>query len=559
MFVLLLLSGLIGGASDWVLAPEEPDQFEVGLVMAEDPVALLLFIARTGWVPDGVHPDSLAMEIIRTDPSSARTAAWAARTAGYPLRTDMTPIPLEFGDVTLIPSLEEAVRSPLLIDAALRRMLHAYAEGGEPDSIPEMVALIASSWGFMSFESRGLALEALGKAGVDISGDISLDELLQAGLRASARYFSEIDVDHSYPIAGECLPLDRVYIASCAPDDETEFFLTDPLWAVRYTAAGACTASALAPLLMDAVPYVALRAAELRSAAGFQDGRQVIREMALTPGPVGHQAAALLGIEDSLLLTDLMGHPEPARRAAAQSAWLADSIDVRLEVARKWLTDPYWIIPVSWVWHLTETGDSLAAEEGIIVLLADQENYSDPEAVVFYADMLRSDLRNEEDDIQSPELPMEWTSFELPFDPKEISADTAVIMTDEGPIEIELWNETAPVTAAAFAYLAGTGFYDGIAFHRVIPGFVAQAGCPEGAGTGGPGFELPAEPSLRSFQRGVVGMADSGLNTGGSQFFIMLDSHGRLDGRYTAFGRVTDASQLDCITVGTVIRSVTLR
>jgi cyclophilin family peptidyl-prolyl cis-trans isomerase len=149
-----------------------------------------------------------------------------------------------------------------------------------------------------------------------------------------------------------------------------------------------------------------------------------------------------------------------------------------------------------------------------------------------------------------------WTRYDFPFEIETSVPDTVTIRTDAGDLRIELWNGTAPIACSSFLYLAESGFYDGIRFHRVIPGFVAQAGCPEGVGTDGPGYTLPNERSPRHFGRGVLGMADAGLNTAGSQFFIMLDDHGRLDGRYTAFGHVTNTEFLDEITVGTIIDEV---
>ncbi|MBD3278598.1 MAG: peptidylprolyl isomerase [Candidatus Aegiribacteria sp.] len=131
-----------------------------------------------------------------------------------------------------------------------------------------------------------------------------------------------------------------------------------------------------------------------------------------------------------------------------------------------------------------------------------------------------------------------------------------LLVTDAGPFIIDLWEDIAPIACRNFVFLSETGFYDIVSFHRVIPGFVAQAGCPYGSGMGGPGYTIPNERSPRTFERGVLGMADAGLNTAGSQFFIMLDSHGRLDGRYTAFGRVVNTANLDEITVGTGIEKL---
>jgi peptidyl-prolyl cis-trans isomerase B (cyclophilin B) len=132
-----------------------------------------------------------------------------------------------------------------------------------------------------------------------------------------------------------------------------------------------------------------------------------------------------------------------------------------------------------------------------------------------------------------------------------------IISTDQGDLVLEMLDETAPVTCAAFRWLADSGFYNGLSFHRVIPGFVAQAGCPQGNGYGGPGFALPSERSLVRFTRGVVGMADAGLGTGGSQFFIMLDDHDRLDCRYTAFARVVEGiGIIDRLSVGTRMEGI---
>ncbi|MCK5130772.1 MAG: peptidylprolyl isomerase [Candidatus Sabulitectum sp.] len=134
--------------------------------------------------------------------------------------------------------------------------------------------------------------------------------------------------------------------------------------------------------------------------------------------------------------------------------------------------------------------------------------------------------------------------------------DQVVLVTDAGEFTVTLLKENAPLTCRSFWHLAETGFYDGIYFHRVIPGFVAQAGCPEGNGYGGPGYTIPAENNTVSYRRGVVGMADSGMDTGGSQFFIVLDNQRRLDCRYTVFAAVNETGGLDRIEVGTRILEI---
>jgi cyclophilin family peptidyl-prolyl cis-trans isomerase len=115
----------------------------------------------------------------------------------------------------------------------------------------------------------------------------------------------------------------------------------------------------------------------------------------------------------------------------------------------------------------------------------------------------------------------------------------AVLHTTEGDIELELYPDDAPKTVANFTKLAGEGFYDGIAFHRVIPDFMIQGGCPRGDGTGGPGYEFEDELNQHRVARGALAMANAGPNTNGSQFFIVTaDACPWLDGKHTVFGQV---------------------
>jgi len=117
---------------------------------------------------------------------------------------------------------------------------------------------------------------------------------------------------------------------------------------------------------------------------------------------------------------------------------------------------------------------------------------------------------------------------------------TATIETTKGTIEVELFADDAPKTVQNFVELAGKGYYDGLTFHRVIPDFMVQAGCPKGDGTGGPGYELEDEDSGHRVVRGALAMANAGPNTNGSQFFIVTaDECPWLDGRHTVFGQVT--------------------
>lgn len=124
----------------------------------------------------------------------------------------------------------------------------------------------------------------------------------------------------------------------------------------------------------------------------------------------------------------------------------------------------------------------------------------------------------------------------------------AIIHTDHGPLTVELFEKDAPNTVANFVKLARNGFYTNLNFHRVIPDFVVQGGCPNGTGAGGPGYNIDCElkGDNQYHDRGVLSMAHAGRNTGGSQFFIVLsrDLTAHLDGNHTCFGKVTDGLDL---------------
>ncbi len=117
----------------------------------------------------------------------------------------------------------------------------------------------------------------------------------------------------------------------------------------------------------------------------------------------------------------------------------------------------------------------------------------------------------------------------------------ATLHTNHGPIQVELYDDDAPVTVQNFLKLAGDGFYDGVTFHRVIPDFMIQGGDPTGTGSGGPGYQFEDEENEHRVERGALAMANAGPNTNGSQFFVVVaDACPWLDGKHTVFGRVTE-------------------
>ncbi|QDU97998.1 peptidylprolyl isomerase [Lignipirellula cremea] len=137
----------------------------------------------------------------------------------------------------------------------------------------------------------------------------------------------------------------------------------------------------------------------------------------------------------------------------------------------------------------------------------------------------------------------------------------AVIETTKGPIKLELFDDKAPATVANFEKLAGEGFYDGLKFHRVISDFMIQTGCPQGTGTGGPGYKFRDEfhPDLRHDRPGILSMANAGPNTNGSQFFITHTPTPHLDNRHSVFGAVLEGQDIvDSIEQGDKMTKVTV-
>lgn len=137
------------------------------------------------------------------------------------------------------------------------------------------------------------------------------------------------------------------------------------------------------------------------------------------------------------------------------------------------------------------------------------------------------------------------------------------IHTNKGILTFELYDDDAPKTVANFKKLISSGYYDGLTFHRVIPNFVIQGGCPDGTGAGGPGYSIPCETSgvKQYHDRGVLSMAHRGLNTGGSQLFICHNRVGtqHLDGVHTCFGKITDGLEIiDNIVAGDKMEKLNL-
>jgi len=302
------------------------------------------------------------------------------------------------------------------------------------------------------------------------------------------------------------------------------------------------------------------------------------------------EAAGLLGLPaGGKLLERLAGDPNPRVRAAALAAWLAADPQAG-EIARKALGDPDtgvrgtaldWLTEhpaapladleaaLAGVYHpgMEEAGlaavravaaraESQPLERGAAVALLEKAAASGPyvlrrEAGEKLGKLGRPVPRLEPaEKSKGPEVYREIVQ-------RTRRPRTVEIHTERGTITVRLECPQAPLTCLNFLQLAGQGFYDGLTFHRVVPDFVIQGGDPHGDGAGGPGYAIRDEINRLRYERGAVGMALAGPDTGGSQFFITLSPQPHLDGGYTVFGEVVAGSEvLDQIRLGDRIEKV---
>ncbi len=513
-------------------------------LLESDPMSAFLISVRTGEVEDPEAMRERVLELLNEDLDAARVGAWACWSAEISLEVTLDPVLMEFGSETFIPLFTDICIDQGMVRAILMRPLHFVSMQMEPEKTDDLLEFVVQEWSTFSHDNRVLALQVLGKLGLDVTGRLSRGEIREAGAASLLRYCSELGIEREdRPETGLFL-IERLYAARCTPSGSLSVWLGDPYWAVRFTAAEKAATDDLLPLLEDSVAYVRLTAALRLSEEGSEEAAVQIREMVHIQGPIGHRAVYGLHSDDRDLLMQLLESPENGKRTAALETWFERELPLDEATIRELSRNDHWLVPLFLAWLLDERKEYESALLVHETVMEDTSRYDEPVQLVMELESLL-EISGENED-PPPQ--------ELPFDPDTVRVpDKLMLATDCGQFEIVLWKDIAPVTCANFTWLSLNGFYDGIWFHRVIPGFVAQAGCPDGTGMGGPGYAIPNERSLRSFERGVLGMADAGLNTGGSQFFIMLDDHNRLDGRYTAFGELVSAEGLDDITVGTRI------
>ncbi len=181
-----------------------------------------------------------------------------------------------------------------------------------------------------------------------------------------------------------------------------------------------------------------------------------------------------------------------------------------------------------------------------------------PEGLLFNQDMKQNQSAMQ-DQVPAPQKQVkQYRQFPGPLASGELVNKKAVIETGKGKIEFEIYPE-ATKAASNFIFLSRDGFYNGLTFHRVEPGFVIQGGDPRGDGTGGPGYKFEDEEVDKQYLKGTVAMANSGPDTNGSQFFIMLEDNLSLPPKYTIFGKVREGLDVvEKIKVGDIMHRISI-
>lgn len=324
------------------------------------------------------------------------------------------------------------------------------------------------------------------------------------------------------------------------------------------------------------------RAAEILAAAAASDNDALRARAAEAAGQLGLPAGAAV-------LERLAGDPSARVRAAALTAWLAADPEAA-EVAKKGLADPDLAVRATALgWFAEHPVASLAElEKGFPGAFAEGAEEAGLAALQALAARAKSEPLERGAAIAAIERLSAAGPYVIrreagaalrgldrpvpPLEPirtgKEVRAyreivqrtqnpRTVEIRTERGPIRVRLECPRAPMTCLNFLSLAGQKYFDGLTFHRVVPDFVVQGGDPRGDGTGGPGYSIRDEINGLRYDRGVLGMALAGPDTGGSQFFLTLSPQPHLDGGYTAFGQVVSGMEvLDQIRLGDRIETI---
>jgi cyclophilin family peptidyl-prolyl cis-trans isomerase/HEAT repeat protein len=496
----------------------------------------------------------------------------------------LLPHLFRFKDDTVVSLAERGLKLP---DPALRaRAAYALSREPKPQALPTLRALLADP----SPRIRAWAARALGIVGGE-EDLAALRPLLDDGdpgpLIQALRSGKALAGGKAKPIP-DWAPRLRALLDDPRPGVRTSAIeaagvwgsteLNDALAARAAEGEAGERGAALVALAAGKAP----KAIELATAAAGSQDDALRTRAAEAAGAIGLPAAAAV-------IEKLAGDPSPRVRSAALSAWLTADPKAS-EVARKALTDPdpavrgvaldwlaeHPVVPLEdlgaalpGVYQEGTQEEGLAAvravaaraegeprERGAGIALLEKLSTGGPYVLRRAAGESLGKLGGKVPALEPAERVKDVALY------REIvqrtrAPRTVEIRTRRGTVTVRLACPRAPLTCLNFLNLAGQGFFDGLSFHRVVPDFVVQGGDPKGDGTGGPGYAVRDEINRLRYDRGVVGMALAGPDTGGSQFFITLSPQPHLDGGYTAFGEVIAGGEvLDRIQLGDRIEKV---
>jgi len=420
---------------------------------------------------------------------------------------------------------------PLLDDAESGPVVQALRAGRR--LVDEGDAAAVEEWrrplvGLLSDPRRGVRLTAL-----ETSGSWLLDDALGAALVAKFEHGDDWEREEAlsalafggHPRAWELTQ--RAAVAVRAQ--------------MRARAAGAAgllkQAALLESLAADEVAWVRMAALEAQLAVLEGQARIDVIRVALTDPDPGVRTTALEWLTDNPVL------PAPELFEGILLLGLERPVEVRLTGIRT----------------LVARAEVEPAEQPVIIALLQDLVLAERYVIRRAAVEALVDLGEPRVVVGEVETHLGMAGYELVLQQTLLPRQVEIV-TDEGTLVLRLECPQAPLTCLNFMQLAGQGFYDGLTWHRVVADFVVQGGDPRGDGWGGPGYAIRDEINRLRYERGVVGMAHSGADTAGSQFFITLSPQPHLDGRYTAFGRVIEGDQvLDRLVPGSRIVRVTVQ
>jgi peptidyl-prolyl cis-trans isomerase B (cyclophilin B) len=584
--------------------PATLPELERGLA-ASDPETAVAAARALGWTPGGgpVALRALRQRAVPTDPI-------AARSAEFGLHWQLIEAVGRQGDARALSTLAAHLTSPWPFDAAAARaILRLHRNGVDVTGrIGDLVAAVRRP----DVRSQQAVSQALARIGLVHPRPAEVQAVALAAttapLPALRRDLLQAVADHLRDTQRRTvlhqaladLPLVRAMALDLVgpTDDATEQVvasLTHADWRVRraaITAAGRLALDEPLRALLDGAELDPFARGQVLAALGGVAPPDA-------PWPV---RAAVVDQEDDAVLRTLAGSADaaPGLRSAAMAALLERNPTPSMLLPLLAAPDPR--IREAAVASLADHPSRDLAEELVLGLRVERDAGTvaallvtlldwAPRGVVvrsrFLDSALRREARNRTPRIRDaaralaaalgtpvdatpdppvtrelilPDGTVTTTTGDLP-DPAEVRRYTeAVLVTSAGEVTIALDPATAPLAVYQFVTLARSGFYDGLVWHRTVPGFVAQTGCPRGDGWGGPGWTIVDEVSDRPFTTGAVGMARSERDTAGSQFFVMTGAARFLDGDYTRFGRVTDGMEaIHALARGAALERVLVR